>query len=85
MGLDIYFIEDIRNAILAADEASSSTARICAVVTEDPLTLRAYLEGFRAALCTVALSFGVSPASIRPVSLGAHKEQEEEATTDQGE
>ena len=69
MGLDIFFSEDIRNALLAADEASSSTARVCAAVCGDgrgdgsPL-LRAYLEGYRAALTTVALAFGLSPSVI---------------------
>ena len=73
MGLDIFFAEDIRNALLAADEASSSTARVCAAVGGDPVTpraeprdeaLRAYLEGYRAALTTVALAFGLSPDII---------------------
>ena len=69
MGLDIFFAEDIRNALLAADEASSSTARVCAAVGGDgrvgdlPL-LRGYLEGYRAALSTVALAFGLSPTII---------------------
>ncbi len=64
MGLDIFFAEDVRNALLAADEASSSTARVCAAVSGDPVTLRAYLEGYHAALTTVALAFGLSPAII---------------------
>ena len=64
MGLDIFFSEDVRNALVAADEASSSTARVCAAVGGDPVTLRAYLEGYRAALTTVALAFGLSPAII---------------------
>jgi hypothetical protein len=64
MGLDIWFREDIRNAILAADEASSSTARVCAAGGGDQVTLRAYLEGYRAALTTVALAFGLSPDII---------------------
>ena len=64
MSLNLFFAEDIRNALLAADEASSSTARVCAAVGGDPVTLRAYLEGYRAALTTVALAFGLSPAII---------------------
>lgn len=61
MGLDIWFTEDIRNALLAANEASSSTARVCGDVGGDAVTLRAYLEGYRAALTTVALAFGLNP------------------------
>jgi hypothetical protein len=64
MGLDIFFSEDIRNALMAADEASSSTARACAAGGGDQVTLRAYLEGYRAALSTVALAFGLSPDII---------------------
>jgi hypothetical protein len=47
MGLDISFAEDVRNALVAADEASSSTARVCAALGGDQATLRAYLEGYR--------------------------------------
>jgi hypothetical protein len=71
MSLDIFFAEDIRNALLAADEASSSTARVCAAMggngrdeSATRLYLRAYLEGYRSALTTVALAFGLSPAII---------------------
>lgn len=60
MGLEIFFTEDIRNALLAANEASTSTAGAC-VMGSDPVTLRAYLEGYRAALTTMALAFGLSP------------------------
>lgn len=64
MGLDIFFADDIRRALLAADEASLSTARVCAATGGDPATVRAYLEGYRAALATVALAFGLSPAIL---------------------
>lgn len=70
MGLDIFFADDIRNALMAADEASTSTAKVCATVggyetsPEADVVLRAYLEGYRAALTTVALAFGLSPAII---------------------
>jgi hypothetical protein len=64
MGLDLFFTEDIRNALLAANEASASTARVCAALGGDQVALRAYLEGYRAALTTVALAFGLSPDII---------------------
>jgi len=66
MGLDIFFAEDIRNALLAAHEASTATARVCAAESEDPVVLRAFLEGYRTALVTVALAFGLSPAIVSP-------------------
>jgi hypothetical protein len=96
MGLDIFFSEDIRNALLAADEASSATAaiaaksqvallnRICeelrrelpsqasrrmlealrAAAIEGAAPLRQYRAGYKAALTTIALAFGLSPAAI---------------------
>lgn len=96
MGLDIFFLEDIYNAILAANEASSATAeaatsqdaRTLDLIAEklreelpedtsrvllDALhaaavgnvdTLKHYRRGYRAALTTVALAFGLSPAII---------------------
>ncbi len=64
MRLDIFFGDDIRNALLAADEASTATARACVAAGGDPTVLRAYLEGYRAALTTVALAFGLEPGII---------------------
>jgi len=61
MGLDIYCRADIANALLAAEEASSATAAAMVDVVGDPVKLRAYREGYRAALATVALAFGLSP------------------------
>ena len=96
MGLDIFFAEDIRNALLAANEASSGTAG--AATSQDARTLdliaeklreelpedtsqvllaalhaaavgnvdalKHYRRGYRAALVTLALAFGLSPAII---------------------
>ena len=97
MGLDIWFAEDIRNALLAANEASGATAAVIAEVGggpsaspstgsgQGPSTLRqargsgqgvtdttellavslwAYREGYKAALTTVALAFGITPQAI---------------------
>jgi hypothetical protein len=114
MGLDIFFPEDIRNAILAANEASSATAEAAisqSVQTLDLIaeklqeklpedasrvlldalhaaavgnvdTLKHYRQGYRAALVTLALAFGLSPAIIdagkpieAPVLSGACPEQ----------
>jgi hypothetical protein len=63
MALDIYFRDDIANALMAADEASASTAAALHNVTSDPQYLRAYRQGYRAALATVACAFGLGQAS----------------------
>ena len=61
MGLDIYCREDIANALLSAEEASSATAAAMIDVVGDPDRMRAYREGYRAALSAVALAFGLWP------------------------
>lgn len=96
MGLDIWFMEDIRNALLAANEASSATAAVAAgqgshildLIVEELQaqlppgpsqvllhalhaaavghvdTLKHYRQGYRAALATVALAFGLAPIAL---------------------
>ena len=96
MGLDIFFLEDIRNALMAANEASSATAdaaksqdartldlileqlrgvlpggtsqvllaALHAAAVGNVDTLKHYRQGYTAALATIALAFGLSPASI---------------------
>jgi hypothetical protein len=85
MGLDIFFDEDIRNALLAANEASASTARVCAALGGDQVALRAYLEGYRAALTTVALAFGLSPAIITCRDPSIPQQAQDAAGSGQGE
>lgn len=73
MGLGIWFEEDIRNALMAANEASKATAQVAylakGIAGEDYfIEMRAYREGYAAALATVALAFGISPAILGPSS-----------------
>jgi hypothetical protein len=122
MGLDIWFAEDIRNALLAANEASAATAAVISEVRggasisastasgEDSgpnpstlrqaqdrtqglgkavtdstellaVSLRAYREGYKAALVTVALAFGITPQAITPrqAQAGALRRAQDEA------
>lgn len=85
MGLDIFFLEDIRNALLAADQASAQTAVMAAslqgrppsmrqtveinVEELDALELRAFRSGYKAAVSTVALAFGITPAAVTGLSV----------------
>ena len=77
MGLGIWFENDVRNILLAANEANAATSAAVAntIVIEaaDPLSyqrtracIRAYREGYAAALATMALAFGLSPAALWP-------------------
>ena len=58
MGLDVYYPDDIRNALLAAEQAVNATARATGDGC-DPLAA-SFLAGYRAALTTLALAFGLT-------------------------
>jgi hypothetical protein len=58
MGLDIWFKEDIANALQAAEESVAGAI----AMAEPTADLTAYQAGFRAALKTLAVAFGVSPS-----------------------
>lgn len=60
MGLDIWFREDILHALRAAEQASATTAAAMESVVGDARYLRAYREGYRAALITVGTAFGIT-------------------------
>ena len=60
MALEVYYPQDVRNALLAAEQASS--AALVAVGGEENEFAKGYREGYRAALTTIALAFGL----IRP-------------------
>ena len=49
MGLSVFYKEDIANAIQAAEQATTAA-----------LPDTRYLEGYRAALTTIALAFGLA-------------------------
>ena len=50
MGLEVYYRKDVVNAILAAEQATESAGGD-----------GRYLEGYRAALVTIALALGLGP------------------------
>lgn len=57
MGLEVYFPGDILNALLAAEQASGAALR--ATSQENDEFAQGYQEGYRAALTTIALAFGL--------------------------
>lgn len=59
MGLEVYYPQDIRNVLRAAEQASS--AALTAVKGKEDEFAQGYQEGYRAALTTVALAFGLIP------------------------
>jgi hypothetical protein len=57
MALEVYYPADIRNALLAAEQ--SAAAAIGATSVKDELSQGYWLSGYRAALTTIALAFGL--------------------------
>lgn len=74
MGLDIWFREDILRALSAAEQASATTVAALELALTgsdgesqgiaDPRYLRAYREGYRAALITMATAFGLAQSDF---------------------
>lgn len=65
MGLQVFYPTDIRNALLAADQAVNA-ATDAADAQDDPFTA-GFLTGYRAALTTLALAFGLATWSESPL------------------
>jgi hypothetical protein len=57
MALEVYYPQDIRNALLAAEQASNAT--MVAAGGEDDKFTQGFQSGYRAALATIALAFGL--------------------------
>ena len=63
MGHEVWFRDDIRNILLAAEEASASAAYALGPMAQDENVLAAYRQGYRDALATIAVAFGLAGAS----------------------
>jgi len=61
MSLDIWFREDIRHILMAAERASEVALAEGEESAADASALRAYRRGYRAALSAVALACGLAP------------------------
>jgi len=59
MGLEVYYPKDLRNALLAAEQAMNATLP---VTGDDGAE---YARGYRAALLTIALAFGLVPNNVQ--------------------
>lgn len=64
MGLEVYYPQDIRNALLAAEQATNAALP----ARTDDLFTQGYLTGYRAALTTLALAFGLVSRPLPPPS-----------------
>ena len=57
MGLEVYYPTDIRNALLSAEQNVNATAKALGN-TDDPFAA-GYLTGYRVAITTLAMAFGL--------------------------
>lgn len=68
MGLEVYYPADIRNALLAAEQANKAAAEAADWAygrgVSPPAFMAGYQAGHRAALTTLALAFGLLPQSL---------------------
>ena len=83
MSLNMWFQDDIENALRAAEVASAATVAVLGE-TGNPEVVRAYRQGYRAALAVVAQAFGIPfrfrcdrelPAGSRVHALGVGGER----------
>ena len=64
MSADVWFKRDIANALLATYQAARETSY--AVGGNDTVRMASYHAGYRSAISTLALFFGISPALVLP-------------------
>lgn len=64
MSADVYFKRDIANALLATYQSARETT--CAIGSDDTALVAMYHAGYRSAISTLALFFGISPALVLP-------------------
>jgi hypothetical protein len=64
MSADVWLKRDIANALLAAYQAARETS--CAIGGVDPVRMASFHAGYRSALSTVALFFGIAPGLVIP-------------------
>ena len=65
MGLDLWAKDDIRNILLGVELANAHLA-----TRYSNAEVRAYREGFQAALAATAVSFGIYPGEIEVEAVG---------------
>jgi hypothetical protein len=69
MSADVWLKRDIANALLAAYQAARETS--CAIGGVDPVRMASFHAGYRSALSTVALFFGIAPGLVIPDNAAA--------------
>jgi hypothetical protein len=77
MSADVWLKRDIANALLAAYQAARETAY--GIGGGDPVREASFHAGYRSALSTVALFFGIAPGLVLPEA-GAGRDEWDEGS-----
>lgn len=64
MSADVWFKRDIANALLATYQSAKETS--CVIGSSDKQRIAVFHAGYRSAISTMALFFGISPALVIP-------------------
>lgn len=64
MSADVYFKRDIANALLATYQSARETSYV--IGCDDTERLAVYHAGYRSAISTLALFFGIAPGAVLP-------------------
>ena len=62
MAADVWFKRDIANALLAVNQSMRETLAVAG--GEDKARVATYRSGYRSAISTLALFFGISPSMV---------------------
>ena len=71
MSADVYFKRDIANALLATYQSAKETANV--IDSDDAARVAVFHAGYRSAISTLALFFGISPAAVIPERDGSER------------
>lgn len=66
MSADVWFKRDIANALLATYQSAQEAVNV--IGTTDTQRIAVFQAGYRSAISTLALFFGISPALVIPES-----------------
>ena len=69
MSLDVWFRDDIKNTLVALNQANGMGTARMALQIEEPREIQIYREGYRDALRAVAIAFGIATAVTLPEPL----------------
>ncbi len=83
MSADVWFKRDIANALLATYQSARETSY--AVGSDDTARVAVFHAGYRSAISTMALFFGISPALVLPEEPLSYRTAPERLRLEEGE